>query len=509
MIIQHNMMEENGNRQLGVSRKGNASYTEQLSSGYRINRAADDAAGLTISEEMRGQIRGLQKASRNCEDGISLFQTADGAMQEVENIIHRMRELCVQGANDTNVTADREAIQIELDALRDEIDRMHEDTEFNTIKLFQNTKDIVIRKKTTIISTQSVEVVEVPGGTISNMDVRNSMAQIIGREKVSGAGKIDEPLDLTGPGWHKTFSDPIREADPVMSAHIDFSGLGTDYQKNDLYGLGFSSVCGHGCGIHYSVKFVENGGSSTTQSGYRYLMDGSGHAPVLEIDLSSINTGSDLVKAIVEAAGKERNMTRHWHQYAYNDADQNILYTYDYSGSKIRKGTFTAAAYTTDNKIDIPETIKKTKIVTTPQEIIEKQTSYRNKKYHLQVGANSNQDIKFELPYITSYTLGVDNIGVDNYEYATSSIRDCDHALDYINHERAVMGALQNRTEHAMENADNMSENLQTSESKIRDADMADMMVKYSKTQILMEAGVSMLSQTNKINEGILALLRA
>lgn len=509
MIIQHNMTAENGNRQLGISRKGNASYTEQLSSGYRINRAADDAAGLTISEEMRGQIRGLQKASRNCEDGISLFQTADGAMQEVENIIHRMRELCVQGANDTNVTADREAIQIELDALRDEIDRMHEDTEFNTIKLFQNPKDVVIRKKITTILTRKVELVEVPGGTISNIDVRNSLAQIIGRGKVSRAGKIDEPLDLTGAGWHKTFDNPAEEANPVMSAHIDFSGLGTEYQKSDLYDLGFSSVCGHGCGKHYSVKFVENGGGSTTQSGYRYQMDGSGNAPVLEIDLSSINTGSDLVKAIVEASGKESYMTQHWHQYAYNDADQNILYTYDYSGSKTRMGKFTAVAYTTDNKIDIPEKIFKTRIVTTPQEVIEEQTRYQDKRYHLQVGANAEQDIAFELPYITSYTLGVDNIGVDNYEYATNSIRDCDYALEYVNHERAVMGALQNRTEHAMENADNMSENLQTSESKIRDVDMADRMVKYSKTQILMEAGVSMLSQTNKINDGILTLLRS
>ena len=166
MIIQHNMTAENGNRQFGITKKENASYTEKLSSGYRINRAADDAAGLTISEEMRGQIRGLQKASRNCEDGISLFQTADGAMQEVENIIHRMRELCVQGANDTNVTADRNAIQIELNALRDEIDRMYEDTEFNTIKLFQNSQEVVKRTKTTTIATQRVEIVETPGGTI-------------------------------------------------------------------------------------------------------------------------------------------------------------------------------------------------------------------------------------------------------------------------------------------------------------------------------------------------------
>lgn len=135
MIVQHNMTALNANRQLGVSVNNVAKSTEKLSSGYRINRAGDDAAGLTISEKMRGQIRGLEQASRNAQDGVSLIQTAEGALNEIHSIVQRMRELTVQAANDTNVSTDRTAIAKEIFALTSEITRISSQTEFNTMKL--------------------------------------------------------------------------------------------------------------------------------------------------------------------------------------------------------------------------------------------------------------------------------------------------------------------------------------------------------------------------------------
>ena len=135
MIIQHNIASMNTNRQLGMTNTNLAKTTEKLSSGYRINRAGDDAAGLSISEKMRGQVRGLQRASDNSQDGISLIQTAEGAMNEQHAILQRARELAVQAANDTNVTADRNAIKEELTALKNEFDRIGSQTEFNTMKL--------------------------------------------------------------------------------------------------------------------------------------------------------------------------------------------------------------------------------------------------------------------------------------------------------------------------------------------------------------------------------------
>lgn len=135
MVITHNMMAMNGNRQLGIVTKRQAKSTEKLSSGYKINRAADDAAGLTISEKMRSQIRGLNQASSNAQDGVSLAQIAEGAMGEVHDMLHRMTELAVKSSTGTNTTADRNAMQKEIKALSEEIDRIAESTEYNTLKL--------------------------------------------------------------------------------------------------------------------------------------------------------------------------------------------------------------------------------------------------------------------------------------------------------------------------------------------------------------------------------------
>ena len=137
MVVQHNMQAMNSNRMLGVTTASQAKNTEKLSSGYKINRAADDAAGLTISEKMRSQIRGLTQASTNSQDGISCVQTAEGALAEVEDMLQRMNELAVKAANATNTSADRAAIQSEVDALVSEIDRVSDSTEFNTLNLLK------------------------------------------------------------------------------------------------------------------------------------------------------------------------------------------------------------------------------------------------------------------------------------------------------------------------------------------------------------------------------------
>lgn len=137
MVIQHNMTAENAVRHSGINNKQIKTPLERLSSGYRVNHASDDAAGISISEQMRGQVRGLNQASRNSADGQSVANIADGALTEVSNVLNRARELCIQAANDTNVTADRDAIQMELDALTEEVDRICKETEFNTMKLFQ------------------------------------------------------------------------------------------------------------------------------------------------------------------------------------------------------------------------------------------------------------------------------------------------------------------------------------------------------------------------------------
>ena len=139
MVVQHNLQAANTNRQLGITTSAQAKSTEKLSSGYKINRAADDAAGLSISEKMRSQIRGLNKASSNAQDGVSLVQTAEGALNETHSILQRMNELATQAANGTNTSVDRSAIRAELDQLKSEINRIQSTTQFNTMNLLDGT----------------------------------------------------------------------------------------------------------------------------------------------------------------------------------------------------------------------------------------------------------------------------------------------------------------------------------------------------------------------------------
>lgn len=276
MIVQHNMTALNANRQLGITNTNLARSTEKLSSGYRVNRAADDAAGLSISEKMRGQIRGLEQASTNAEDGQSLIQTAEGALSEIHSVLQRMRELTVQASNDTNVSADRKAIAKEVRALTSEINRIATQTQFNTMGL------------------------------------------------------------LSG--------------------------------------------------------------------------------------------------------------------------------------------------------------------------------NFKNKK--LQVGANTNQTISITISSMTAGKLGVSAtviakvISTKTGADITKLITTVNTAITKVSTQRSALGALQNRLDHTIANADNMAENLQSSESKIRDVDMADEMVAYSASSILQQAGQSMLAQANQANEGVLSLLQ-
>jgi len=179
MVVQHNLQAANTNRQLSITTGDQAKNTEKLSSGYRINRAGDDAAGLSISEKMRSQIRGLDKASTNAQDGISLIQTAEGALNETHAILQRMNELATQAANDTNTTVDRNAIQSELNQLTSEIDRIKSTTAFNTMNLLDGT-----------FSNKNLQV-----GSLSGQKIELSISSM-GSTKLFG-GTTTENVDTT------------------------------------------------------------------------------------------------------------------------------------------------------------------------------------------------------------------------------------------------------------------------------------------------------------------------
>ena len=183
MVVQHNMQAMNANRQLGVTTDSQKKVTEKLSSGYKINRAADDAAGLTISEKMRSQIRGLTQASANAQDGVSCVQTAEGALTEVHSMLQRMNELAVKAANGTNTSADRQAIQSEVSALGKEISRVAQSTQFNTLNLlngsFSAGKNLQVGAAN--VSGQRIKI------SIAKMDATSLGVSSVGTNKISVA----------------------------------------------------------------------------------------------------------------------------------------------------------------------------------------------------------------------------------------------------------------------------------------------------------------------------------
>ena len=394
MVVQHNMTAANANRMLGTTSSAQAKSAEKLSSGYKINRAGDDAAGLKISEKMRSQIRGLNKASDNAQDGISLIQTAEGALNESHSILQRMNELAVQGANDTNQSIDRDAINQELEALTDELDRISQTTQFNK----QNLLDGNFKDKKLQVGANANQNIEI------SIDAMNADSLGLGKEMVTQGG-----------------TTPIA---------VKYDGI--------------------------SYKYVAN----TTAAKNKELAIQSFKAQISKKVVSAAftaqydnTTGSIYYKATID--GKEKR---------FADA------------SKAKK------AYLDDQKAKASAAI-------------------------------TNDFQKYVQTSTTAGTTGTQGevrygARVDDYESANKTITKVQDAINTVSTQRSALGALQNRLEHTVVNLDNVSENTQSAESRIRDTDMASEMVDYSKNNILAQAGQSMLAQANQSTQGVLSLLQ-
>ena len=437
MVIQHNMQSENGN---GIFKRVNRDKrrgTERLSTGYRINRAADDAAGLAISEKLRTQIRGLSKAGDNIQNGISLLQTADGAMGEISNVIHRMRELCVQGANDTNAEADRDAIQQELNQMSQCIDDILEHTEFNTMKILK-------------LGDAYIDYIETVVGKLPpNVKMPDNLLQI---------------------GPLPSFPAGISYA----SAVVDFSAITSAADVQALVDTGFYTTCCT-CDNKYNIRFVDNGSEPSKNVGRN---------PVFDVNIHGMTNGADVVKAIVQSV-----KTNHFTRFMADPADGGKLIVYDYRPGQTPNEPL-------DRGILKPELIRTEAVITDPGNM------------QIQVGPNARQLVSLNLPTFSSAILGVDMLNVNNNMIANHSLEMADEALSMLSLERANIGALQNRLEHAYEYAMSAEENQQAAESRIRDTDMADEMVAFSAKDIIAQVAQSMIAQSNSRPEAILTLLR-
>ena len=458
MVVQHNMQAANANRMLNVTTSAQSKSTEKLSSGYKINRAADDAAGLTISEKMRKQIKGLDRASTNAEDGVSAVQTAEGALTEVHSMLQRMNELATQSANGTNSNTDRKAIQDEIDQLTTEIDRVSETTKFNETYLLKGDGS----EKAHNVNAHDAGL---DGVTLTDKGdkVDVTLKTLNAGDKVSIAGK------------NYTIGSSVADAQALVT------GQQTDGGSITVNGEKYTWNKNGGAG---GTGSWEKGGTATTITiaGGDVVSDGTKTLTAMKDDTTA--DGIDDNDSTVITAGK-----------AYQLQTAEIV-----KASSIGADTAaTTATNTAYNNATTTFTLNKGTV------------SYKDGlSFNLHVGADADMTNKItvNIDSMNSAGLGIKGIKADTEQDATYAIDAIADAISTVSSQRSSLGAVQNRLEHTINNLDNVVENTTSAESRIRDTDMAEEMVNYSKNNILAQAGQSMLAQANQSNQGVLSLLQ-
>ena len=461
MVVQHNLTAMNSNRMLGVTTKTQAKSTEKLSSGYKINRAADDAAGLSISEKMRKQIRGLTQASANAQDGISTVQTAEGALNEVQDMLQRMNELAVKSANGTNSETDRTYIQNEIDQLVTEIDRVSETTKFNETYLLKGNAEGTVGadKKSVTVVGQAATLTEGMKVNAGDVTLGTVSAKIVDSDVVTAQPTIADESALKKSAVAK-----------AMNSSADGKVTLTYTAATDTWAMNNGAAAGtitteqlKKAGINISVKAADDGkkfalekelvaNDKLADSGVTYNA-----AAVTATDLANSDYGTD-VKATIKVDNA---------------------------------GTATIGAYDANY---VPDALK----------------------LDLHVGADStaNNKIGLEIQSMSAKGIGLldanGELRVDGKDStnADKAIDTIANAIQRVSTQRSALGAVQNRLEHTINNLDNVVENTTSAESQIRDTDMATEMVKYSNNNILAQAGQAMLAQSNQANQGVLSLLQ-
>ena len=537
MIVQHNMTAMNTNRQLGISTNALSKSTEKLSSGYRINRAADDAAGLAISEKMRSQIRGLNQASTNAQDGISMIQTAEGALQESHSILQRMRELTIQAANGTETDEDRGNIQDEISQLQDELDRIAETTEFNTMKLLDGSlgggsNASVAGPKFGVYDTALNAYVtsDVKGVGV----VTTGNATVGGESAVWNAAGNELTLNLAA-GTSYTQS----EIDALIKNAKQEDSAATATPANVTVTLKGGALVGGALDSNLVTVAGEKATSAATKLTGAVLGGDTTNVPTIQITANKYGADNDVTINISFKAneGDEECVVSTAPSYTAASGvvsagtyELKLSTGVEYSEKDIERllaeAGFSATVEIETQDPDTPDSFMVASKATANIAVIldggkglgDADAFLGEKGYdaaaggagvELQVGANYGQTIEFGIGDMSSSALGVSgsSVNVATQNGAQNSIEKIDSAIASVSKQRSLLGAVQNRLEHTISNLDNTAENLQAAESGIRDVDMAAEMVQFSKNNILQQAAQSMLAQANQANQGVLSLL--
>jgi flagellin len=470
---------------LGITQGTLSKSTEKLSSGYKINRAADDAAGLAISEKMRKQIRGLTQASANAEDGISSVQTAEGALTEVHDMLQRMNELAVKSANGTNSEDDRSYIQDEIDQLSQEIDRVAETTKFNETYLLKgNTKNEKAMGYSYAYSTAGFD----------------KAATVSFSQTTSTGLKVSTVTFATTTTTLKT-----SELNDLAKA-----------LKNQGLTISTSTINNQ---VVYSLKL--NGSDANANFN---VVTTSAAAGTFKIYTTAGDEAATITVSGKQNAGVSESVAAYTATAAVGTND--VVSLYDADGNRISANNlskyFSATGATQAGKAGsvsanagAPKVYdalgKEVSATTYASKVTAVKDQTATLKLSFQVGADgtSNNKININIDAMSAKGLGINGLRVDGTDgtNATDAIETIAAAIKKVSTQRSALGAVQNRLEHTINNLDNIVENTTSAESQIRDTDMATEMVKYSNANILSQAGQSMLAQSNQSNQGVLSLL--
>lgn len=548
MVVQHNLSAINANNAMSKNVSGLGKSTEKLSTGYKINRAADNAAGLAISEKMRSQIRGLSQATNNANDAISLIQTAEGALNETTDILQRMRELSVQSANGTYTDEDRDQIQLEVEALKSEIDRISEATEFNEMKLLDGSLDGATGSNTdfgprygVLLSQNTAEGgaldanISLEGSTITSSVSGVTVALA---DAASGAGgesaewsedgktltlnlkegqtytqsQIDDLIKTATQAKDEEQANPIPDvAIKLKSGVFTFSGE-EEYTtqtgvRADSGEIDISDALMGGGGVHNdtyadSIRFVSNNYGEDTRSitiatdvaaGKEWVEttesgdEGTGIKNgefTLHISTGVEYSEEDLEK-LLSKAGLDYDITLS-DQAANPDGDKVLFAQTKEAEITVDIGDEAAGAgLGADKNLGAGDGLT------------------------FQIGANGVEDqrLTVNVSDMSSTALGVAGLDISTQDGANDAINKIDEALKTVSSQRASLGAVQNRLEHTVNSLTTTNENLTAAESQIRDTDMATEMINYTKSNILQQASQAMLAQANQQPQAVLQLL--
>lgn len=486
MKINHNMSALVANKRLLASDKSLSNSIERLSTGLRINRASDDAAGMAISTKMKAQIKGLSQASRNASDGVSVLDTADGALTEVHAMLQRMRELSVQAANETNMPDDLEAIQAEISSLRDEIDRISKDTEFNTKHLLDGTLDQRVYPDNRGITRISISDAVTANEYTIKVNADAALAEVVGTLlPIDPAATIPAGADGTvvingievevteGQTFEEVYENLREGAERgevnlmVVADTADKSGLPENggYVPTDVSNGGI-------------LVFVSNEYGDSTEMSIK--CDNADLARFLGIPQDVTETGKD-----VEIAFDTTDIG--FGSQATILTDGNYVTISDRNGFEMKfEVTPGTAAETQPIHLDV------TNIGTMT----------------LQIGANENQTVDVRIPEVSSRTLYIDKVDVCTVTGADRAITSFDGAIAKVSEVRSSIGAYQNRLDYAVSSLDGTELNMTQALSRIEDVDMAEEMTEYTKYNVLTQAATSVLAQANDLPQQVLQLLQ-